>query len=95
MTGATLRVRRRPWVSCPFSAGLGDYFSALPKPARFRVGAPERPLHRPSRLLERAKGHQAAQIPPGAAPKRRICVEQAQAKGERQHARSIESRHTC
>ena len=77
------------------AAGLGDYFSALPKPARFRVGAPERPLHRPSRLLLRAKGPQAAHIPPGAAPKRLICVEQAQAKGERQHARSSPGRKTA
>ena len=74
------------------SAGLGDYFSALPKRPRFRVGAPDWPLHRPSRSLLRAKGPQAAHIPPGAAPRRPICVEQAQAKGERQHARSSHGR---
>ena len=62
---------------------------------RFRVAAPERPLHRPSRLLLRAKGPQAAHIPPGAAPRRPICVEQAQAKGERQHARSSPGRKTA
>ena len=39
-------------------------------------------------LFLRAKGSRAAHIPPGAAPKRRICVDKAQAKGERQHARS-------
>ena len=77
------------------SAGLGDYFSALPKPASFRVGAPERRLDRPSRLLLRARGPQAAHIPPGAAPKRLICVEQAQAKGERQHARSSPGRNNA
>ena len=83
------------FVNLALSAGLGDYFSALPKRSPIGVGAPERPLHRPSRLLLRAKGPQAAHIPPGAAPKRLICVEQAQAKGERQHARSSPGRKTA
>ena len=70
-----------------YPAGLTYYFSALPSQRHIGVRAPERPLHRPSRLLLRAKGPQAAHIPPGAATKRLICTEQAQAKGERQHAR--------
>ena len=74
-------------------AGLTDYFSALPRQHPFRVRAPERRLDRPSRLLSRGKGPQAAHIAPGSAPKRLTCIEQAQANGERQHARSAAGRN--
>ena len=68
---------------------LVAYLSALPRQRGFRVRAPERRLERPSRLLSRGKGPQAAHITPGAAPKRLTCIEQAQANGERQQARSV------
>ena len=74
-------------------AGLTDYFSALPRQHPFRVRAPERRLDRPSRLLSRGKGPQDAHIAPGSAPKRLTCIEQAQANGERQHARSAAGRN--
>ena len=72
---------------------LVTYFSALPRQRGFRVRAPERRLDRPSRLLSRGKGPQATHIAPGSAPKRLTCIEQAQANGERQHARSAAGRN--
>eukprot|EP00964_Phaeocystis_antarctica_P042291 scaffold24222_cov79-Phaeocystis_antarctica.AAC.1 len=83
------RRRRRNACSSMAAAGPTDYFSALPRQHPFR----RRRLDRPSRLLSRGKGPQAGHIAPGSAPKRLTCIEQAQANGERQHARSAAGRN--